>query len=105
MSGSGHWLRWFAGPPSAWKRITAGLFISSPGEPVGDMGELCGSYVDRQKARQGKGGHPLRGDRDAQRREPQGHVVPARDRHVMLSAAVTVGVVCLIRETYREPLR
>jgi len=25
--------------------------------------------------------------------------------HMMLSAAVTVGVVCLIRETYREPLR
>ena len=45
MSGGGHWLRWFAGPPSVWKRVIAGAFISGPGEPVGDMGELCGSFV------------------------------------------------------------
>jgi hypothetical protein len=51
MSGSGHWLRWFAGPPSVWKRITAGLFISSPGEPVGNMGELCGAYVEGIRCR------------------------------------------------------
>jgi hypothetical protein len=51
MSGSGHWMRWFAGPPGFWKRITAGAFVSSPGQPVGDMGELCGSYVEGIRCR------------------------------------------------------
>jgi hypothetical protein len=51
MSGSGHWLRWFAGQPSFWKNITAGMFISSPGDPVGDMGQLCGSYVEGVRCR------------------------------------------------------
>jgi hypothetical protein len=46
MSGSAHWLRWFGGAPSFWKSITAGVFITSPGDPVGDMGILCGAYVE-----------------------------------------------------------
>jgi hypothetical protein len=46
MSGSGHWLQWFNGPPTFWKKITAGVFISSPGESVGGMGQLCGSYLE-----------------------------------------------------------
>jgi hypothetical protein len=51
MSGGGHWLRWFEGPPTFWKNITAGIFITSPGDPVGDMGQLCGSYIEGVRCR------------------------------------------------------
>ena len=50
MSGR-HWLRWFGGPPTFWKSITAGIFITSPGDPVGDMGQLCGSYIEGIRCR------------------------------------------------------
>jgi hypothetical protein len=51
MNGGGTWLRWFAGPPSVWKGIAAGVSITGHGEPVGNVGELCGSYFEGIRCR------------------------------------------------------
>jgi hypothetical protein len=45
MSGSGYWLNWFAGPPTIWKGITAGPIFGA-GDPVGDLGQICGAYIE-----------------------------------------------------------
>jgi Domain of unknown function (DUF6487) len=40
-------LRWFDGPLTFWKSITAGSPLASKrGEPIGATGQYCGGYID-----------------------------------------------------------